>query len=120
MHTGWQLAIVDLDIFPICKGTALEKELQHALSSSDNKISSGKVVYICSTMQVPIDQLGKEWQELAYANIFALKEVPLANIWIPDNTSYGWAPLYLLRPIITEADAVEAELKFGISLKDHM
>ena len=120
MKNGWQLAVVDLDILKrLDEDGAMMKKLSLRLSASNSNLHLGDVVYICSVAQIDREKFDCEQYAVLNKNIFALG-IPFANIWIPNIKSYGYFPLYALRPIVTEADAIEMEMKFSISLKDYV
>ena len=38
-------------------------------------------------------------------------------VWSPDRKNYGWLMQEILRPVLSERDAIEMETKFGIDLR---
>lgn len=118
MKNGWQLAVVDVDAFSYTKCSALIDRLRNLFENS-SPMPCGTIVYICSTMQCSAEKFGQEWRSDYLDKLFA-HGIPFANVWMPAKKKYGFAPLYVLRPIATEADVIEVEMKFGISLKEYM
>lgn len=121
MKNEWQLAVVDLDVYKWNDGSALKKKFEQLFNDPDRTLVQSTVVYICSVAQIPCVKFGSEydWDNPSYGGMFS-NGVPIANVWIPKAKRYGYAPLYVLRPIVTEADAIEMEMKFSISLKDYV
>ena len=122
MKTSWQLCIVDYDRV---KGNfkGLDEFLDKCETSpSKSALMNGEVVYCIS------HRLVGEQSHDAHPAIKFLHNVgfpkdcmtDIADVYCPRNKKYAWCMLFMLWPILTEKDAVEAEIKFSISLREYI
>ena len=103
----WQLAVVDWDLWKknLPSNAAVLEEIDKVEhDDSGNTLQSGEVVYICSVDHV--DFRGK----------YGLNYVAIADVWVPSKRRYTKNVLYSLWPILSARDAIEVNLKFGLSL----
>lgn len=111
---GWQLAIVDWDFLKkinpllysslsdeIAKFNALPK-------SSPSGLKSGTVCYIIDLFYA--DPSNKVFK-LASSPLYG-QRAPLFNLWVPSLQRYMYCIMQAVHPIVTEQDAIDAELRF--------
>lgn len=110
LSNAWQLGVIDYDRFmkrlSMLKYDKAMKLLKNEMQT--NGLYNGMVVYVIDVEH----NVNCEYGELTQYN--------KAHLWIPENQSYGDACIQLVRPILTEKDAVQAELDFCISLADYV
>lgn len=122
MKTGWQLCVIDYDrVRGKFKGLdAFLNKCKH--NPKIHTIKNGEIVYYMmhrlSTEYSSVDHPSKE-----FLNIIGFPEdyaTQIAEIYFPSNGTYGWCLLFMLWPIVSEKDVIDAEVKFGISLKEYI
>lgn len=127
MKNGWQLAVIDSTIVNASKYPVLAKSISNSISQYN-----GEAVFIvCSTI-IPLQELvkrqhlaamidGKELvEELSRYDMYRYFGVPYATVFYPKTKHYGMTMLDVLRPILSEEDALEVEMKFGIDLSRYV
>ncbi len=110
LSNAWQLGVVDYDRFmkrlSMLGHDKAMKLLKNEMQAGELK--NGTVVYV-----IDVEHNAKcEYGELTHYD--------RAHIWLPENQSYGDACIQIIRPVLTEKDAVQAELDFCISLADYV
>lgn len=103
---GWQLAVVDWDMFKKnvhpSHAWLLDEIDKTEKDTSGKALASGEVVYICSVASE---------STLADGTVASM-----AYVWSPSRCMYMTSALGALHPIVTPKDAIEMNLKFGLSL----
>lgn len=123
MNTGWQLCVVD---YSHVRG--MFSSIDHFLddSSASNLaeclLDNGKAVYFISHRLLSeydnVDHPCKKF--LRSINFPEDMDVFIAEVYDPSSGRYAWMFSFMLWPILTEKDAINAEMKFGISLKEYI
>ena len=122
MKTGWQLCVIDYDrVRGKFKGLdAFLNKCKH--NQKIHTIKNGEIVYYMmhrlSTEYSSVDHPSKD-----FLNIIGFPEdyaTQIAEIYFPNNGTYGWCLLFMLWPIVSEKDVIDAKVKFGISLKEYI
>ena len=123
MKNGWQLAVIDTSMVNVSRFPTLAKNISKFISNCN-----GEVVFITSLTVIPLQELverqrlatkidGKELvKELSRLDMYRDFGVPYATVFYPKTKHYGIVILDVLRPILSEEDALEVEMKFGIDL----
>ncbi len=127
MKNGWQLAVVDTSMVNASKYPVLAKSISNSISQCN-----GEAAFIVSSIVIPLQELverqhlaakidGKEVvEELLHADMYRIFGVQYATVFYPKTKHYGMVILDVLRPILSEEDALEVEMKFGIDLSRYM
>lgn len=126
-HTSWQLAIIDYDLPKNHKQLLVVAPMFLDLLETERSSSPayhGSIVYIVSTKFLDINtecefisqNVRDELRNITSCIRFG---VPFCHIWDPNENMYRWCISWILKPLITEKDIIDAELKFGISLNDY-
>lgn len=118
MNNAWQLGVIDYDLTDFKQYPKFYSQIQ-AERHNGVGLDDGDIVYIVSTSKRTIHSLGELFSELANRPIYQFG-VTFADVWNVKKKRYGWAMQEFIRPILTEKDVIEVELKFGISLKDYI
>lgn len=117
INKAWQLGVIDYDLTDFKKCPAFYNVVQ-AERNNGKGLNDGDIVYIASTFNCPISSLDSNFTELKNINMFKYVGVTFANAWNVKTKQWSWIMLSFVKPILTEADVVEAELKFSIDLKE--
>lgn len=127
MKNGWQLAVIDSTMVNASKYPVLAKSISNSISQCN-----GEAAFIVDSTVIPLQELverqhlaakidGKEVvDELLHADMYRNFGVPYATVFYPKTKHYGIVMLDVLRPILSEEDALEVEMKFGIDLSKYI
>lgn len=126
MKSGWQLAVIDVSQVNASKFPTLAKSLSKSISDCN-----GEVVFITSSTVIPLQELVEQQNlatkidgqkliyELSQSGMYRDFGIPYATVFYPKTKHYGLIILDVLRPILSEEDAIEVEMKFGIDLSQY-
>ena len=118
MDKSWQMCVVDRNMIDFNDYPTFNEQCVES-SKKNSSIKDGDVVFVVTSALKPFSKLGPSFDELAQHGRYAFMDgVMFAYIWIPKFNRYNWIFQDFLKPILTEQDATEAELKFCTDLKD--
>ena len=119
MNTGWQLCVVDYDR---AKGqfSCIDAFLNKPNACSPYLINNGSIVYFIShRLSSEYDKFDHPCKKFMDSINFPEDfDLYVAEVYDIASSRYGWMFSFMLWPILTEKDAINAELKFGMSLKE--
>ena len=118
MSKAWQLCVVDRTLTDFSMAPNFAQQVMADATTSIMK--DGTVVFVVGIIVKSFSSLPSAFAELkASSKYYAIPDgVVFANVWNPSLKKYGWIMRDFLRPILSEQDAVEAEMKFGVNLKN--
>ena len=117
MNKAWQLCIVDREVCDFSQAPQFERIFKNMppLESTQN----GTVLFVVTTILKPFKDLDSIFYELKGIPKFAaMGGVMYSYAWLPNIKQYGWFMQDMLRPILSEQDAIDVETKFGINLEN--
>ena len=115
MDKSWQLCIVDREACDFSKAPKFEQVFRTAARL--DAFPNGTVLFAVTSLFKPFKELDPIFSELQAIPPFAfIGGVMFSYVWSPDGKNYGWLLQEILRPVLSERDAIEMETKFGISL----
>ena len=117
MNKAWQLCIVDRESCDFSKAPKFENAFKNTppLESTQN----GTVLFVVTTILKPFKDLEPIFYELKDIPKFEfMGGVMYSYAWLPNIKHYGWFMQDMLRPILSEQDAIDVETKFGINLEN--
>ena len=126
MKNVWQLAVIDTSMVNASRFPTLAKSISNTISQCN-----GEVAFIVGSTVISLHELvecqplaakinGRELaDELLHADMYRNFGVPYATVFYPKTKHYGIVMLDVLRPILSEEDALEVEMKFGIDLSQY-
>ena len=117
MDKAWQLCVVDRDAVDLSKAPEFEKMLMSVQAKSP--FPNGTPVFVVTSELKSFKNLAQVYQTLTSIRRYAVMNgILFSYVWMPTEMHYGWIMHDLLRPILTERDAVEMEAKFGLNLEE--
>lgn len=111
---GWQLAVVDWSLLKKNYRSIYDMIADHiswveALPDGDpHGLKSGTVCYIVDVFYA--EPFSKSF-EAAASQIYGNKAA-VFNLWVPSMSRYMYCLMLAVRPIVTEEDIVDVELKY--------
>ena len=116
MNKAWQLCVVDRDACDFSKAPKFNHVFKTA--SCLEAFPNGTVLFAITSLFKPFKDLGSMFFELTAISPFSfIGGVMFSYVWSPETKRYGWLMQEILRPVLTERDAIEMETKFGIDLR---
>ena len=117
MNKAWQLCVVDREACDFSQAPKFERIFKNTppLESTQN----GTVLFVVTTILKPFKDLDSIFYELKDIPKFAVMGgVMYSYAWLPNIKHYRWFMQDMLRPILSEQDAIDVETKFGINLEN--
>ena len=117
MDKAWQLCVVDRDF--ACFENAIDFELKFKTVDKDEPFPNGTIVFATCSVLKGFDALGAFFDSAKFVPRYRfMGGIMFSYVWVPSASRYGWIMQDMLRPILTEIDAIDMEIKFGINLKE--
>ena len=117
MDKSWQLCIVDREACDFSEAPKFEQVFRTAARL--DAFPNGTILFAVTSLFKPFGELSPIFSELQVIPKFAfIGGVMFSYVWSPEIKSYGWLMQEILRPVLTERDAIEMETKFGIDLRE--
>lgn len=116
MDTSWQLCIVDREACDFSEAPKFEQVFRTAARL--DAFPNSAIVFAVTSLFKSFRELSPIFSELQAIPKFAfIGGVMFSYVWSPDRKNYGWLMQEILRPVLSERDAIEMETKFGIDLR---
>ena len=119
MDKSWQMCVVDRSIADFSEYPEFNEYFLD--SSRANKIMDGEVVFVVTTTIFSFSSISPIFRSLKTCPEYSCcGGILFAYVWYASEKKYGWIFHSILKPILNEQDAIEAETKFGISLEEYI
>lgn len=119
MNKAWQLCVIDRTLIDFSMAPNFAQQVMADATTSPMK--DGTIVFVVGIIVKSFSSLPSTFTELKKASLkyYAISDgVVFANVWSPSIKKYGWIMRDFLRPILSEQDAIDVEIKFGVNLKN--
>ena len=118
MDKSWQMCVVDRNMVDFSDCPTFNEHVVES-SKKNSAIKDGDVVFVVTSTLKLFSKLSPWFDELEQNGKYAfMNGLLFAYVWAPKLKTYSWIFQDFLKPILTEQDAAEAELKFCTDLKD--
>ena len=117
MDKSWQLCIIDREACDFSKAPKFDQVFRTAAKLDE--FPNGAILFAITSLFKPFRELDPIFCELQAISKFAfIGGVMFSYVWSPNGKNYGWLMQEILRPVLSERDAIEMEAKFGINLEE--
>lgn len=117
---AWQMCVVDRSILNFSNINSSNTPRFNDLIRC-SAVRDGEVMFVISTRLLKFDELDKKSSMIELMRIPRCKfmnGVMFSYVWRPEKKAYDWIFHDILKPILSEQDAIEAETTLGAKLEE--